>query len=154
MGYPKFSAAAIENKDKYGQHNSIETGKVLMNLTYPVMSQKAVAGVTDTTTNTIAFIMPTKAVVEKARFVISKVQTGTGNTPTVNLYNLTKSEIVAAGSAIALAGSIGDVSTLTLNADNVDIAEGDVLAVQIVNTDGTITVAIEGHIEFDWHSVV
>ena len=152
--YSKFSQAARDDHDKYGLQNAIETGLALNNLAYPVMSQNGVAGSTGATTNTIAFIMPTKGTIEAARFVISVVQTGTGNLPVVNLYNLTQSEIVAAGTAIQLAGAVGDVSQLALTTANAEIAENDVLALQIVNPAGTITIALEGQLEFDWHSTI
>ncbi|MGE5681609.1 MAG: hypothetical protein ACM34K_12095, partial [Bacillota bacterium] len=55
---------------------------------------------------------------------------------------------------LPLLKSAGDVIAFDLDADHVALDEGDVVALQIVNTDGTITVALAGKAHIELVSVV
>ena len=151
--YPTISANQIESLDKYGNHNAVAVAQILSELTREVVSPKVTAGATGVTVTENFFVVPAKGLIEKATFIMDTVQTGSGNTPTVSLFNLTKNETIAVTGEIALSGTIGDKHTLVLDAAKVDVNEGDVLQVKVINPSATITVALAGKVQVAWHSV-
>lgn len=154
MGFPKFTNGQVRVADEMQHTKGLGFAALLQAFTYFVVCQVVTAGSTGATAVKNAFIAPTKLVVDKVKAQIDVVQTGTGNTPTVELYNLTKTEVIAVSGAVALSGAIGDVIPMTITAAYADVNEGDVLQTRIVNPAGTITVALQAHVEVEWHSVV
>lgn len=148
--YTKITEKQVESYDKYGMHNAIKVGAILAALPGNFVTPNVTAGATGATVTENVFVCPTKLNITKATFVIGVVQTGADNTPTVSLYNLTKAETIGVTAAIALAGTIGDKKTLVLTAANVDCNEDDVLQMKIINPTATITVALQGKVQFDW----
>lgn len=151
MGYPKYTDAMVRTADEMQHTKGLGFAKLLQNLSF---NETAIitAGASDTTTAKALLVAPTKLRVTKAVGVIDVVQTGTGNTPVVQLYNKTKDEVIAASAAIALGGAIGDKIAMTLTSANTDVAEGDVLQVRVVNPAGTITVALQARVQVEWNS--
>lgn len=153
MSYPKITSKQATSYDKYGNHNAIEVGKILSEFSNVDVSQKVVAGDSGATVTENFFITPEKMVVTKATFVMDKVQTGTDNTPTVSLYNLTKNVTIGITAAIPLSGTIGNTYNLVLDSSKVVCDKGDVLQVKIINPTATITVALEGKVQMEWNTI-
>jgi len=151
--YPKLSSDILNARDFYNNPNSLAGLLALANLPFNVVTGKVTAGATGVTVKDNVFISPTKLEIKDVNFVIDTVQTGTGNTPKVQLLNLTQSKTIAESADIALSKTIGDVVPLVVDADNAVITEGDVLQLAIVNPAGTITVALVGKGQFAWVSV-
>ena len=148
--FPQVSSKQVEQYDKYGMHNAVPVAEILSEFPGVFVSHRVVAGVTGATVTENAFICPVDLNITKATFIMDVVQTGTDNTPTVSLYNLTKRETIAVTGAIALSGTIGNKSTLVLDTTKVDCSAGDVLQVNIINPTATITVALEGKVQVEY----
>lgn len=155
MKYPKFTSTDVAYKDFMNNGQDGKVAQALKDLPFIHVTPSVVAGASDTTVLANAFIAPTKLTVGLVRFIMGKVQTGSGNTPVVKLINLTQtSAVMAASDAIALSGTIGNVTPVVIDAEKATADAGDVLQVAIVNPAGTITVALEGKFQIEWNSVV
>jgi len=151
--YFKITDAQKKNVDEYQNLNSIDAALVLQKLSFNVNSSTLTAGSTGATTLTNIFVAPTKCKLTKATAIMDVVQTGTGNTPTVSIYNLTTSHTVAVSGAWALSGTIGDKKTLVVDTTYEEVSEGDVLQFRIINPTATITVALQAKVQMEWCSI-
>ena len=152
MGYPKFTDQMVKVADEMQHTKGLGFAKLLQNLSHIFTTPTVTAGAAGATAALNAFVAPTKLRITKATAVLQVVQTGTGNTPTVELYNLTKTEVVGVTAAIALAGAIGQKNVLVLDATKTVIDEGDVLQWRVVNPAGTITVAMQSMGVVEWNA--
>ena len=152
MGYFKITDALKRKVDEMQHAKAVDVAGALQHLSFNQTSPVVTAGVSGATASVVAFVAPTKGRVTKVRGIIQVVQTGTGNTPVVQLYNLTQTAVVAASAVVALAGTIGDEIPMVLDVDEAALAEGDVLQARIVNPAGTITVALQALVQVEWNS--
>lgn len=152
MGYIKITDAQKRLYDEMKSLGQVGVASELQNLTFNNVTSVSTAGSTGATTTNFVFKAPTKALVTGATVLITTANTGSSNTPDVQLYNETQGNIIATAT-VALSHTAGDTQTMTLTAANQDIALGDVLSVRIVNPSATITVALAAKVQFEWHSV-
>jgi hypothetical protein len=138
------------NQKGFMNEQDINPLVLLQRLPYVVVTDIAVAGASDATAAKPAFIMPCKGEILEAKFIITKVQTGSGNTPAVRLVHGATPTVVGTSAAIALSGAIGDAKNIVLDAAKTELAAGTVVVVDIVNPAGTITVALEGKFQITW----
>lgn len=150
MFLKKLSDAEIRSIDSFGVGKLAEKLSTLSNsLISPVLT----AGASGETTAYYFWVAPCNGDVERIKGIIRVVQTGTGNTPTIQLYNKTKNVIIGVSAEIELGGSVGDVVNITINNSNKNFSAGDVIGIRIVNPTGTITVALQALVVFDWYAV-
>lgn len=149
--YPQLTDAQIMSRDHERLPNLDKFGTLLKNMPHEIVSSVITAGASGVTVNDFIFVLPVKAEILKAEFIMTTVQTGTGNTPTVRLVE--GSNVIGETDAIALSGAIGDVKALTLDAMKVVLAAGTKLIHRVVNPAGTITVAIQGKLQVIWKPV-
>lgn len=155
MSYVKFAAEDYNKKAE--DWNMVDISRAitaLKELSFNNVSSELAAGATGVTTNDLVFVMPTKGKLTSVKFIKTSVNTGADNTPVVSLRNLTTNEEIGTTAAIALGGAVGDVHSLTLNTAKVELPAGTVLQLRIVNPTATITTALKGKSQIEWHSVV
>ncbi len=151
MKFPALTDEQVQAKDLFNNHNALLALDLLANLPYVGMSEEITAGASEATVNKYVLIAPTKGEVLDAKFITTTVQTGTGNTPTISLVN--GSDVVATKADLALGGSIGDVTALTIDAEKKTFEAGDKLVLSVINPAGTITVALKGKLQLIWRAV-
>lgn len=151
--FPLLTDAQVEAKDFMNNGDAVTALHLLQNLPYVNVSSALAAGATGVTTNEHIFVAPCKMVILEAKFITTVINTGSGNEPEVKL--LAGSAVVGVSGAIVLAGAaVGDVATLTLDADEVEIAAGTKLILRIVNPSATITTPLTGKLQFIWKPTV
>lgn len=148
--YPQLTQAAVDSLDKYGSHGAISIGALLKTFSRTEISNLLTGGAANSTVTDQLLIAPAKLEITKAQFVINTVNTGAGNVPTINLK---VGDTVIATGTIALGGAVGDVVNLTVDADNVVVAKDAVIKVEVVTPNETITVAVKGKVQFEYHTV-
>lgn len=151
--YPKISNVAKSEMDKYGTFNSVKVAELLQNLSQNIVSNEATGGASGATTNTMLMVAPCKMKITKAQAIVTTPSVGASNTPTIGIYNVTQSAVVAVSGAIALSGAAGDKKAVVIDATYETIAEGDVLAVQIVTPSATVTTALKAIVQVEWNSI-
>lgn len=148
MIYPQITDEEIQDKNFMNQGPIEKAMHYLQNMPHEIVTAVLAAGASGATTSDFVFVAPVKGEVLDVKFIMTKVQTGTGNTPVAKLVN--GSADVAESAAIALSGAIGDVINVAVDADEAEFAAGDKLKFSIVNPAGTITVALEGKLQIIW----
>jgi|GEM_PF-2929189 len=147
--FPQLSAADVTNKGFMNELNINALG-ILKDFPFIIPTGVCVAGASGATAGIPAFVMPCKGDIVDVKFITTKVQTGTGNTPVVRLNYGATPTVVAQSAAIGLAGNIGDVTNVVVDSTKAEIAAGTVMTVDIVNPAGTITVGLEGKFQIIW----
>ncbi len=152
MNYPKITLDQVTQKDFTGNGNDVLALDTLRNLSFNVTTPEVTGGAANSTVSEYVFVAPTKMEVTGAKFIISQVNVGASNTPTVSVKNGAN---VVASKDIQLGGSAGNVAKLDLTAANVVANEGDVLTCNIVTPSAaTVTTALKGKFQIEWKSVV
>jgi hypothetical protein len=153
MKYPKISSESIRLRDSKNEplcmHEAFHTVK---DMPFLFVTEEVAAGSTGATATSFVFVAPTKIKIERVNFIMTTVQTGTGNLPVVKLGE--GSNVIAESEEIALAGSIGSVIPLVVDDEKCVLNEGTALKFLIVNAAGTITTALKGKLQVEFTSVI
>ena len=150
--FPQITDAQVAAVDFMNIPNAKLALDLLQNLPYVETTRESTAGATGETVNALVFVAPVAMEIQKVDFITTVVQTGTGNTPTVSLYE--GANEVAVSAAIDLGGAIGDSEALVVDAAKSTLEAGDKLTFRIVNPSATITVALSGFLQIIWKPVV
>lgn len=155
LKYPKLTTAQQNYRDASGEFPTAWVTTILQNAPHLFVSSVEVGGATSTTVDRYVAVAPTKLQVLEAKLIITKVQTGTGNRPIPSFVGITATDttVIALGDTIELAGAIGDVYTLTVTTANATVADDTKLCLRYKTPAQTITVPIEGKLEYVWKSV-
>jgi hypothetical protein len=152
--YPTLSDAQVLQNDRFQHPGGVPVGQFLQSLSFNEVSPVVTAGATGETKSVVAFVAPCKMQITKFQSIMQVVQTGTSNTPVVQLRK-GSATVVAATGAIALSGAIGqvDAGVLSGTAANLVLEKGEVLSVDIINPSATITVALQARGQFEWNAI-
>ena len=151
--YFKLTDGQIKSEDRYGNHNAVSEEEILKELSFNQVSPIITGGASESTEILAFFKAPTKMKVTSINGFLRVPNVGTGNTPTVGLYNVTQTKVVGVSGSVALGGSADDEIAVTVTEANQEIAEGDVLAVRVATPNSTVTTAIQALLNFEWHSI-
>jgi hypothetical protein len=150
--FPAQSAINVTDETTNHNFNIVLALQLLMNLPYVHVSDIAVASASASTTiNDYFFIAPNHLNILSANFIMTTVQTGAGNLPTIQL--VAGGNTVGQSAGIALAGAIGSVTPLVINPTYQAVVAGTVLQFQITNPAGTITVPLQGKLQIVWNAI-
>jgi hypothetical protein len=145
--YPHISQKEVDAA-KFAQPGLYPILQLLAEFSQDVISDTLVAGATGVTVSAFAFKMPVRGKLISAKAITQVVQTGSGNTPVVQVLKGTT--VIAASGAIALAGAIGDGNNIVVDSTKQILEEGDVVNVAIVNPTATITVPMQVKVQIEW----
>ncbi len=148
MPYPKFSPVdqVTAGADRGNVLSEVVT--TLATLPFNMVSPALAAGSTGATTLAPLMIVPTHAKLLSAKALITAVNTGTGNTPTVELYaGATK---IGESVPVELGGAIGDIIPIVLT--ETLLQPNAVLTLKVVNPSGTITTPLTVKAQIEWCS--
>src|SRR5574337_827312 len=149
--YPKLNQTQVDNFDVWGKFNE-GIATILQKFSTNLVSPLLTGGSTGTTVTEYFFVAPDDIRVTGMKVLVDTPNTGSSNTPDVNINNgATK---VATAAAIAVTHSAGDVVTGTLNATdaNLLVPKGTVLTITVVTPSSTVSTALKAKVIMEYNT--